>query len=492
MSMVESTQNEFKQQLFDLVHTSQQNTVVLNNLSSMFAIMMEKIGNPVTVCDPKSPTPQNTNSHMPSSEPILNSCDGSPGDTTLNPMSKVIESEAPTNVPKLNWEGVMGGGRSAEVASEVGASKVVGLEALETLAGAIMEGEAAAVAEPTPIQANGKEGVDVCAKIAGSDTLIEGGGDGQSMIALAVEGGSGGSGNGEGRCVVSENVEMAPPLSPQKRVTPTKPRRKNKPNSPNRVGGSGSQEAHPTDQVSSDIERMGTNFPVKLLIFNVHGTLLDCSLLTEPNPNTSIRVTTRSLTRRMVFRPWLVEFIDKCFRNFRVAFWGIKSTSNMEDVVASMLRKFNGLGSHKPVFIWSAKECEEVSENVGAARWKKPLSKVWEMWPEWNEGNTVIIDHHRAMVECNADANIIIPPPFYVEDIRKLADDNNYLRFGLWPLLKGLVDSFDVHKHGSVLPNSKQAIGDHSQNVQAGGRTTRSSKLKLADTSLSGHPPLSG
>jgi hypothetical protein len=144
------------------------------------------------------------------------------------------------------------------------------------------------------------------------------------------------------------------------------------------------------------------------------------------------------------------------------------------------------------VFIWSAKECEEVSENVGAARWKKPLSKVWEMWPEWNEGNTVIIDHHRAMVECNADANIIIPPPFYVEDIRKLADDNNYLRFGLWPLLKGLVDSFDVHKHGSVLPNSKQAIGDHSQNVQAGGRTTRSSKLKLADTSLSGHPPLSG
>ena len=127
MSIVESTQNEFKQQLSDLVHTSQQNTVVLNNLSSMFAIMMEKIGNPVTVWDPKSPTPQNTNSHMPSSEPILNSCDGSPGDTTLNPMSKVIESEAPTNVPKLNREGVMGGGRSAEVASEVGASKVVGL-----------------------------------------------------------------------------------------------------------------------------------------------------------------------------------------------------------------------------------------------------------------------------------------------------------------------------------------------------------------------------
>ncbi len=95
-------------------------------------------------------------------------------------------------------------------------------------------------------------------------------------------------------------------------------------------------------------------------------------------------------------------------------------------------------------------------------------------------------------MDCNPVANFIIAPPFYVDGINKLADDNNYMRFDLWPLLKGLDDSVDVHKHGSMLPNSKQAIGDHSQNVQAGGRTTRSSKQKLADTSLSGHPPLSG
>jgi hypothetical protein len=79
-----------------------------------------------------------------------------------------------------------------------------------------------------------------------------------------------------------------------------------------------------------------------------------------------------------------------------------------------------------------------------------------------------------------------------VEDLTKLADDNNYLRFGLWPLLEGLGDSIDVHKHGSVLPNTKEATGDQSGNVQAGGRTTRSSKMKLADTFLTGHPPLSG
>ena len=490
---METQQNEFKQQLSEVLQSSQQNTVVLNNLSSMFSIMMEKWGNPGTVCEPKSTTPQNTISHMPSSEPMFNSWDGSAGDTTVKPANKVGESEAPSNVAIMNGEGVMAGGKSPEGASEVGASKEGGTEAHEVLAGGLMEGGVAAVGEPTlSAGGNGKDGQGLCAQGGGSGTLIEGINDGGAVMALAVEGGSGGYPNGEGRSNRSGNVDMAPPLSPGKKVPPTKPRRKNKNHSPSKVGGSGSQEAHPNDQVSSDIERIGAQNPVKLLIFNVHGTLLDCSLLSEPNPNTSIRVTTRSSTRRMVFRPWLSEFIDKCFRNFRVAFWGIKSTANMEDVVGSMMRRFNGLGSHKPVFLWSAKECVEASEKIGVPKWKKSLAKVWAMWPEWNEGNTVIIDHHRDMVDCNPPANIINPPAFYVEDMTKLADDNNYLRFGLWPILEGLLGSVDVHVHGSVLPHKKQAIGEHSRNVPAGGRTTRSSKMKLPDTTLSGHPPLAG
>ena len=299
--------------------------------------MMEKLGNLVTVCEPKSNTPQNTNSHMPSSEPILNSWHGSACDTTTKAVTKVLESNEPSNVAKL--------------------------------IGKLIEGGPAAVGELTPSEGgNGEDGLHQTDKGGGSGTLIEGSGEDGTVIALAVEGGSGGSTNGEGRSQPCGNVDMALALSPWKKAPPTKPRRKNKAHSPNKVGGSGSQEAHPNDQVSSVIERFGAQNPVKLLIFNVHGTLLDCSLLLEPNPNTSIRVTTRSSTRRMVFRPWLSEFIDKCFRNFRVAFWGIKSTSNMEDVVASMMRRFNGLGSHKPVFIWSAKECEEASENIGVSK----------------------------------------------------------------------------------------------------------------------------
>ena len=155
-------------------------------------------------------------------------------------------------------------------------------------------------------------------------------------------------------------------------------------------------------------------------------------------------MTTKSLTRRFVFRPWMIEFIDRCFKTFRAAFWGIKSLTNMEDVVAEMMWKFEGLDSHKPMFCWSAKECEEITENVGVSKWEKPLSKVWSIWPLWNKSNTMIIDHIDAMVECNPLANIIILPAFYVENMTKLADDKNYLRKHLWPLLEGLVGSHDV------------------------------------------------
>jgi hypothetical protein len=58
----------------------------------------------------------------------------------------------------------------------------------------------------------------------------------------------------------------------------------------------------------------------KLLIFNVHGTLLDCGLLIDKNPNTAIRPTIRTEKRRVIFRPCLIEFITKCFLRFHVAF----------------------------------------------------------------------------------------------------------------------------------------------------------------------------
>ena len=130
---LESTQNEFKQQLSKVLYTSQinqqsvqQNTLILNNLSLMFSIMMEKIGNPGFVFEPKSPSTQSTNSHMPSLDPMLNSMAGCADDTPRKKCFKVNKTEGATNVAKLKGKGVMRGARSPKGDSKIGASKVAG------------------------------------------------------------------------------------------------------------------------------------------------------------------------------------------------------------------------------------------------------------------------------------------------------------------------------------------------------------------------------
>jgi hypothetical protein len=130
ISALESTHAEFKQQISEVLQTSQtaqqslqQNTLVLNNLSSMVCILMEKIDNQGSVIEPTTPTAQNTNSHMPSLDPVLISGAGSEGDTPRKICDKVVGPEEATDVPNLIGDGVLGEGGSAEGGSKMGDSK---------------------------------------------------------------------------------------------------------------------------------------------------------------------------------------------------------------------------------------------------------------------------------------------------------------------------------------------------------------------------------
>ena len=58
----------------------------------------------------------------------------------------------------------------------------------------------------------------------------------------------------------------------------------------------------------------------KLLIFNVHGTLLDSSILSNSNPTSTIKITFKTKHRRLTLRPGLPDFLQKCFKTYVVAF----------------------------------------------------------------------------------------------------------------------------------------------------------------------------
>lgn len=144
-----------------------------------------------------------------------------------------------------------------------------------------------------------------------------------------------------------------------------KKQKKQRPPSPPKVDAPALDVEEASTQVSSDDRVEPRKSPVrvemsKLLVFNVHGTLLDCSLLQNPDPNSSIRYTMKTPTRRVVCRPWMAEFLSRCFDHFEVAFWGNKSAAYMEDLVPAMLRRVNEDRNLVPLFVWSQRECEPI------------------------------------------------------------------------------------------------------------------------------------
>jgi hypothetical protein len=96
----------------------------------------------------------------------------------------------------------------------------------------------------------------------------------------------------------------------------------------------------------------------KLVVLYVHGTLLDCSLLLDKNPNPGICPTLRTAKRRVIFRPGLIDFLNKCFLHFEVALWGSKSEVYVADVVPAMLGRMKDGSTVKPLFMWSTKQYE--------------------------------------------------------------------------------------------------------------------------------------
>ena len=123
MSAIESTQAKVDQQLSEVLHTSQQTTQVLNNLTSMFTIIMAKMGNQTPILEPTTPTAQNTNSNMPSVDPMLNSGAGSEEDTPRKKARTMVRTEGEVDLANLSPKGVMVGVGSVEGDSKVLDSK---------------------------------------------------------------------------------------------------------------------------------------------------------------------------------------------------------------------------------------------------------------------------------------------------------------------------------------------------------------------------------
>jgi hypothetical protein len=246
--------------------------------------------------------------------------------------------------------------------------------------------------------------------------------------------------------VGEDNPSRSPTRQKQSTVTSTE------------EAGAGKSEEPQTKVRSKAARRMGSAGEAKdrkLVVFNLHGTLVDSSLLADKNPNSAIRATVTTENRRLTFRPWLVKFLVRCFLNFNVSFWDSKSEVYMQEVLATVLGRTKEITNCTPLFVWSGKECEVTACEDGVpVIWGKPLEKVFRSYPDFNHSNTVIVDHRICRLGGNSAANLIIPTAFYVAEMQKLGDDKGFLKGCLWPLLQGLYRCKDIKHFRTHYPDN--------------------------------------
>ena len=493
-----STQNN--EQSFTLVHLE------LANLAAMFTSIMNKLESKSMMSPPMHSGA--IHAQVPRSPPkstcetIAQSKAARGGASSANPIDVLDVSYVPSedkNPPKqsvrvtrskdVKAKGVSGATCNSEVGKNVGRSEKApkkrkvrrggGSKGRGTEEGSTVQVSARGGTQEGGVSQGGdvdvgggpeqnQEGVSGVEGIGGSGGVTEGG-KGNGVRGVVGKGDSGEAASGGlgsvhgvvGQTYIGESdlvqggevgvtaEESTLALSPGRGASAFGIHVRSKTISPHKIGGNGGENIAPSGEVSPSIWPLSpsiseTLMPTKLLILNVHGTLLDSSLLTEPHPNIGIRVTKKTTNRRFVFKPWMVEFLQRCFKFFKVAFWGQKSSGYMGEVVREILPVVEHMEDPKPLFVWSAKECRLIHKSDDGAKWGKPLTKVWKAWPQWNATNTIIVDHHAPRVECNPSANVIVPPSFYVENLKDLSEDNEYLKVKLWPALGGLNTHKDV------------------------------------------------
>ncbi|OAY70934.1 putative FCPy domain-containing protein [Ananas comosus] len=199
----------------------------------------------------------------------------------------------------------------------------------------------------------------------------------------------------------------------------------------------------------------------KLLVLDLNGLLADIN-----QDYRNAHKADRKVNGKFVFkRPFCDEFLDFCFRNFKIGVWSSRKMYNVNYIVDFLM----GNLKDKLLFCWDQSKCTltgyRTIENVHKPLVLKELKKLWNKdepdlpWEkgEYSESNTLLVDDSPYKALCNPPHTAIFPHPYYFSD----RNDNSLGQGGdLRVYLEKLAVCDDVRCFVRENPFGQPAISD--------------------------------
>jgi hypothetical protein len=141
-----------------------------------------------------------------------------------------------------------------------------------------------------------------------------------------------------------------------------------------------------------------------------------------------------------VKRPHIDEFFDFANQYFRnIVIWSAGTYDYVHAIVKNLFK-----GIPTPAKVFTRNDCAQ-SEEYG---YEKPLEKIYQVVPEMNSTNTVLIDDRHEVFMRKDPHNGIIIPPFSpdVENLESLTADTAFLNLKEWFMKPEVMNTRDIRK----------------------------------------------
>lgn len=117
-----------------------------------------------------------------------------------------------------------------------------------------------------------------------------------------------------------------------------------------------------------------------------------------------------------VLRPNVKSFLGWCAGNFKeIGVWSAGKKEYVESIVDIL---FTG---RKPTFVWNWNDCDVYINEYNTLIYHKPLEFIFDLYPQFNPRNTIMIDDSFHSELCNA-GNMITITPFNPELMDQIPD----------------------------------------------------------------------